>query len=762
MLSRSQPDITVKSIVHPIDVLQGVLSKPAQRSAAEIRVILDKLKLLAEAFSPYPDIKIRAGRGCGWSCALPDEGMPEFERYLTGKIPTLDHIDPKLLRPHVINVDLNDIEVWPESQLIGVQSHEIGHAKHTDYKLFLQGQREAIRGGNLPSSWAGLLNALEDPWINNREMAESDPRGFAIKELYLQWVDDHQRGVENNSLLTQLGLNIVHYWATGKNIPTLHDERVLMAWESIRPAAEKYFQGKHSLENFRLLQAEIWPLVKHLEEMSCEDQLLNDLSKRLQEGPQSSSTIESTLPSENGEGPTSMTKKMKGLFERFKDALLGSSDAGQEKGTAEKKGVPQQESDDKINQELKDAAAQVVPSDFSNKKDASGNLTKEERDKLAEILKQVSPETREILENNAREAINKEQGEFQRKTFGNPVPAKPKELKESDTKDIDTVDLKDLIQSKEKELIEAQLREDAEAERQRELDAARLAKEIRDNQMRRDGFTPDVQEEEDLFDRYKMLESATASYIGPFMRSLIALLPKERQLSFEGSFYSGKKVDVREIPRRAPVKDYKVYTRPTVEESPRPKMFIQLLIDNTASMAGSKLEETLKATIFWGKVLEEFEIPFAIKLFGSSVVPIKNFEQKLGDGRNRIKFNLLTLANASMNSTDIGEGLIAAKNEMETQRRSYKDSLGAIFLLSDSGANSGITGEALAETAAEISRRYVLTNFILTRNQREIGAAKKIFGERNVVAPQDFTELCPESIRVLRGTLDSFRRRLKL
>jgi hypothetical protein len=115
-----------------------------------------------------------------------------------------------------------------------------------------------------------------------------------------------------------------------------------------------------------------------------------------------------------------------------------------------------------------------------------------------------------------------------------------------------------------------------------------------------------------------------------------------------------------------------------------------------------------------------------------------------------------------MGGTDIGDPLIRANEEMLAERRRYKNSLGAIFVLSDSGANSGLTGDSLKAKVDEVREHFVVSNFILTKSRGEVREAKAIFGDEHVVAPSDFKELCPETIRVLRGTLDGFRKRLKL
>lgn len=773
---------------------------PPGRSSAEIRGILSKLKLMAEAYAPHPDLKIQAGTGCGWACGLSDEALSICDKAAKGDI-SLDSVPDDVFRPRKILVDLNDIKSWPEKRIVGVQTHEIGHAKHTNYRLFMAGQAQAFKEGNLPSSWAGLWNALEDPWINNREMGESDPRRAALEELYAHWVEKHQKGVERAPLLNQLGLNAIHHWSTGRNIPTITDKRVLDAWEKIRGAAERYFTGGSSQENHELFQREVWPIAKELEERSKQDSLLNDLKRRLgggggqgqqsgqqqsgqQNGQQSgqqggggsqaSSTPQSGQSSQGGNGDPSSSGGSRGGQNKEQSQ---DGDSGEPKGFFRKLkekifGDPEKEKNNELTKAAKDAAGKAggFKPDTDPKSDRSeGGLTQEERKQLQEILSKLSPEAREELKKRAKEAIDKAQSEFQNETFGSPTPLK-KDKKDGVYKptprDIpgskDEKSLDEAIAELEKELTKAQSREDAEAAEQNAERARQLAKEIRERDMRNAGFDPNQADEQELYDKYKALEQSTLSYVSPFIKSLAPLLPKERELRFEGMHYSGSRVDFREIPRRVPVKDYKIHQRPTLEESPRPQMYIELLIDNSGSMSGQKMEETLKAAIFWAKVLKTFEIPFAIKLFGTSVISIKELHQDFDDPRERIKPHLLRNATASMEGTDIGTPLKVAYDEMIAERRRFKDSLGAIFVLSDSGANSGLTGAALKSLVEEIQRSFMVSNFILTTDSGEVAGAREIFGERDVVAPSDFTQLCPESIRVLRGTLDDFRRRLRL
>ncbi len=768
-----------------------VVMPPRGRSSAEIREIISKLKLMVEAYSPYPDLKVVVGRGVGWSCGLSRDADKYMDSALKGEI-EVSEIPQEVLRPKVINADLDNITSWPEKRLIGVQTHEIGHAKHTDYRLFLAGQVQAFKEGNLPSSWAGLWNALEDPWINNREMQASDPRRAAMEQLYAHWVEKHQSGVERAALLNQLGLNAVHYWATGKNIPTITDKRVLDAWEKIKSASERYFNGASSQENHEVFQREVWPIARELEEQSKQDTLLSDLKRRLsgdkrstegrgraqgesqgsgQSGQASGSSAgaPSSGPQNDGQQTSSSqegagrgrSQEKRSLFDRVKDKIFGNKE---DRTTKE------------LNNKVKDAAQQAggfKPDDGKQGTPSNGNpLTDQERKQLNEILSKLDPETLKDLEKRAKEAIDKAQSEFQNETFNAPLPLKkdpkdgvykpsrPEDPQHSDDKDVKSVD--EALKELEEELAKVQSEEDAEAARQNAERAEQLAQEIRKAEMENEGFDPNQADEHALYDQYKELERSTAGYVKPFIDSLRPLLPRNRALSFQGHHYTGPKIDFREVARRVPVKDYKIHQRPVVVESPQPRMYIELLIDNSGSMAGEKMRETVRSAIFWGRVLKAFEIPFAIKLFGTDVITVKDFDQEFDDPRQRIKPRLIQQATASMGGTDIGAPLMKAHEEMVEERRRYKNSLGAIFVLSDSGANQGLTGSSLKGKVDEIREHFVVSNFILTTSSGEISEAKSIFGDEHVVAPANFNELCPETIRVLRGTLDGFRKKLKL
>jgi hypothetical protein len=172
----------------------------------------------------------------------------------------------------------------------------------------------------------------------------------------------------------------------------------------------------------------------------------------------------------------------------------------------------------------------------------------------------------------------------------------------------------------------------------------------------------------------------------------------------------------------------------------------------------TKIDESRKTAVFWARALKEMDVPFAIKLFGGEFMSLKDFNQDYDDPSQRIKPRLLQLTNASMGGTNISDPLKASCDEMLILKRKYPDSFGAIFVISDGGANQGLVKDELTHLIDQIKKKFIVTNFALSQDQREIREAIGYFGERNVVAPASFKQLHGEAIRVLRTTLqDAFR-----
>lgn len=281
--------------------------------------------------------------------------------------------------------------------------------------------------------------------------------------------------------------------------------------------------------------------------------------------------------------------------------------------------------------------------------------------------------------------------------------------------------------------------------------AAELKQEIAKRDRARNGFS---ETEQQHFRRFRELESAMQGYVTTFIRNLEGYLPRKDEHSYDGEHYSGRRLNTRALPSRVPIGDLRIYQRRRLDPTGDPRLFVTLLIDNSGSMEGQKMEESLKTAVFWSRVLKEFQVPFSIKFFGSKVVPIKEFEQDYDHPGHRIKPHLVIKADASGGHTDMGAPLSQTKSELTRAKRRYHECKGAVFVISDSGANAGLVGEGLRKLIAELQEDHIVMNFLLGGQAGEIEAAKQLFGTANVVAPKRFGDLPREAFRVLRTTLD--------
>ena len=295
---------------------------------------------------------------------------------------------------------------------------------------------------------------------------------------------------------------------------------------------------------------------------------------------------------------------------------------------------------------------------------------------------------------------------------------------------------------------------EAEAEARREAaEAARRKEQAEQAEMKKDGFDPaDIE----LYRRFKALEQSMEGAIVSFMRVMERYLPKKEETQYGGeATYAGHKVSKKDLARRAPVKDYRLLLRREIVESEEPRLYVELLIDNSGSMSGEKMDESIKTAIFFSRVLKRFGIPFAIKFFGDRVDPAMQFGDDYDDPRKHIKPNLLKKGNASGGGTDIATPLTQAVGEMTTAKRKYTGCHGGIFIISDSGANAGpMTGAKLGEYIREKQKTFSIINFLLSGSAGDLAEAERMFGVGNVVQATDFRNLPNEAFKVLRIVME--------
>ena len=123
---------------------------------------------------------------------------------------------------------------------------------------------------------------------------------------------------------------------------------------------------------------------------------------------------------------------------------------------------------------------------------------------------------------------------------------------------------------------------------------------------------------------------------------------------------------------------------------------------------------------------------------------------------------MIDFTDASGGSTNMHAGIEITIDAMNDQRRRLKDCHGLIFVITDGGANRGLTGEALRAYIEENRGRLTFKAFGLSAGNGERQQIQdylnSYFGESNCAYPESFESLPDEAFRVLRTNLIQFQR----
>lgn len=386
-----------------------------------------------------------------------------------------------------------------------------------------------------------------------------------------------------------------------------------------------------------------------------------------------------------------------------------------------------------------------LPTDLRNELEQALNALPEE------LRQQITEAAKRLLEEKSLEEINKEGGMKIAKAQRNQQTGRM-ELTLNTVSEHEGQKVDQQMQKLEAEEQQAQAAEAAERERLQAEERQRLAEQLARQKELRELKAAGFQEaEREDYSRFRALENTVKPRVPNFIKRLIAVLPKRYHAEYEGHFYTGKRTDVKVLGKKIPVGDYRVQLRKDLRPTEEPRIYVELLIDNSGTMAGEKMAEAVKTAIFFARVLKDLDVPFAIKLLGEKVTHIMDLGQDYDDIRLKIKPKLVQLTTAEEGATDLGSPLIEAHQEMFKSRRIYADSQGMIFLITDGQANSGLTGIALKEKADEIKKAYPIFVFLLENhsNPAFLSAMEAIFGSGFVTMTTNLTQLLPGAEKIL-------------
>lgn len=747
---------------------------------------------LGRTFARRYDIQVLPSRQKGvWACSLDPKVNSELEKYIRGQRESLDDLPAESFVPKQILYDEHAAQEMDMDQIATILHHEAGHAKYTDFRSMIEGQRQAKDEGYLPTSFWLAFEGIEDPRVNSLEGEESPAIDRQIRTN--QGKDLQERitkaPLSQKPMMLQFAYNSFHYWLHGEGIPELKDTDIGKLGELAKPILEQYFQNT-DIEQRRLLQNQIWDIAKDLEKKDIErEEMRQTAQQRGQqgqsgqsqsgegEGQQSTSGSgqgepQSGIPSGSGTGSQTQEQQGQGsqpdsgseetgrkrFLDRLKD-MFGQKD----KGSGEQGSNGQSE-------ETKLELGQPASKPGSERFDLS-KLSPDELQAIREDIEQLSPEQRSELTKKAREAVD----EIQKEALEKELSRTLKLQKNQETGEYEAVpqtasekmqqqaeaDFQQAVQQAETEEQAEWERQEAEKRQQegilRQLEAERREK----LEMEKAGF---AENEREKFLLYQSLEDSMYSHVRNFRQAIEKVIPRRKEPLYEGGYFSGPKFDRRDLVRRAPIGDERFHMRQVEAPIGDPRLFIGLLIDNSGSMSGTKMEQARKTTVFFAKVCKDMGVPFMTAAFGDDAEIIKQFKQDFDNPAERIKPKIIDATDASGGSTNMHAGIEVTIEAMNEQRRKLRDSHGLIFVITDGGANAGLTGDALRSYVEENRGRLTFKAFGLSGSDYERDSIQSYlnnyFGDSNCAYPEGFDDLPDEAFRVLRVNLMQFQRYL--
>lgn len=722
----------------------------SEREAGRLRIERNRLIAhLGRVFSRRYDLQVLpSGQKGIWACGLDPKITSEITHYVTGQRASLDDIPPELFTPKQILFDEDAALKMSMDEINTLLHHEAGHAKYTDFRSMYEGQRHAKDEGHLPTSFWLTFEGIEDPRVNVLEGEESPAIDRLIRTHQAKALQDRitEAPLSEKPKMLQFAYDSFHRWLHGEGIPELQGTDVGRLGEAAKPLLEQYFQNT-DLEQRRVLQQKIWDIAKELEKADVEEEekrqmAQNQKSQRGQDGSGGAQQEQHNRSSQSSGDGEPQDSERKGFLEKLKESLFSQKD---------KPALPGESSQSKTKRL---DISKLSPEELQEIQDAIDKLSPSEKAELVKKARRAVDEAqREALEKKLSKTLkmqrNKKTGEYE----AIPQGASEKVVKQAQA------DFQQAVQQVEAE--EQAEWERQEAEQKQQEEALRQIQIVRREklEMEKAGFDED---ERDKYMLYQSLEDSMYSYVRNFRRAMESAIPRKKEPVYESGYFSGSKFNRRDLVRKVPVGDERFYMRQVDRPTGEPRLFIGLLVDNSGSMEGKKMEEARKTMVFFARVCKEMGIPFMAAAFGDDAKIIKSFRQDFDNPAEKIKPQIIDATDASGGSTDMHAGIAVTIEPMNEQRRKLGDSHGIIFVISDGGANAGLTGDALRSYIEDNKGRLTFKAFGLSGNSNERDVIQRYlndyFGDSNCAYPKGFEDLPDEAFRVLRVNLIQFQK----
>ena len=243
MLS-SMNEILMEKSIPP----QSEGEEPEKLSKSEKRRMIVHL---SRVFSGRFDMKVLpSGQKGLWATGLDKNVDREVGKYLDGERETLDDLPAESFEPKRILYDDKAIDDMGMDEITAILHHEAGHAKFSDFRTMIEGQKRAKDEGHLPTSFWLIWEGIEDPRIEGLEGQESPAIDRQIRRNTEKSLNERltESPLRDRPLSLQFVYNSLHYWLNGENIPELEGTEVAEHFNRAKPLIEQYFQNTDTLQ----------------------------------------------------------------------------------------------------------------------------------------------------------------------------------------------------------------------------------------------------------------------------------------------------------------------------------------------------------------------------------------------------------------------------------------------------------------------------------------------------------------------------------
>lgn len=504
---------------------------------------------------------------------------------------------------NTIEIDPLDVAEKKMEYCFGLIAHEGAHRKisRVDFipkKIWQE------------TGFSFLMNAIEDPRVNNWESAKHEGADDWLNLVYDEDLPRIEKKVEEESGhipdFLKYGFEIIRYWHTGKfsdNLPVkvkeVLDKTIAFAEKAYESIPEKeptdYEIADKAKKMYKIVYSAIWPEYQKLIEKSLDDEMLKLLVEMLKKDMEKNEGKEKpdSKPEKQEESEDSGNKN--GLEPEKKESdgketkedennISGNPETGENNN--EQKDGSEKKEPQKNDEENKDAGEIKEDPLLAKAREIAGSEKREDKEKKEEARKRA----KDLMDQIEKKIVAEIKGKFSKQ---------PETLAEE----------RERIKREEAERIEARKRED-------ELLA--IKKEINEK------LEKSKSEYEKAYEEVK-------EYIDKVSDEIINLAVADRFPKFKKSF-PGEKIRLKGAMAWKAKKEYKeVFEKKLTAERKRFSFF--LLVDLSGSMM-DKINDTFKGAVLFTEALNKVgsvlgNTKVAIYGFQDVLIKYKNFEDKL-------------------------------------------------------------------------------------------------------------------------------------